>query len=190
MSLHMGKSRFSLWLSSIPLYVCATASWPADRRLGCSHVLVIVNNTALNIGMHVHYQSFKNIYPKKNIYIYTQSVALRGHTVIVSSVFWEIFTRFSTAAALTRSESSVPPCPRQHLLFVSSLMITDPGSSAGPCSTFGHLITHEPCKMPRLPAHPVSICWSLTLFQIPRLMLRGQKWWETQNKTKQDFERG
>ena len=40
---------FFLWLSNIPLYICATS---ISEHLGCFHVLVIVNSPAVNIVIH------------------------------------------------------------------------------------------------------------------------------------------
>ena len=50
-----------LWLSSIPFYVCTTASLSIhllmDIYIGCFHVLAIVNSAAVNIGVHVSFST-------------------------------------------------------------------------------------------------------------------------------------
>ena len=52
-----GKISFFLWLNNIPLYICATSSLSIHQgRLGCSHVLVIVNSAAMNRGLHASFQ--------------------------------------------------------------------------------------------------------------------------------------
>ena len=47
----------SLWLSNIPCtyYVILFMHSPADGRLGCFQVPVIVDSASVNIGMHVHF---------------------------------------------------------------------------------------------------------------------------------------
>ena len=48
-----------LWLSNIPLYICATTSLSVhllmDIKVACLHVLAIVNSAAVNIGVHVSF---------------------------------------------------------------------------------------------------------------------------------------
>ena len=52
-----------LWLSNIPLYICATTSLSVhllmDIKVACLHVLAIVNSAAMNNGIHV---SFSNLF--------------------------------------------------------------------------------------------------------------------------------
>ena len=58
-SLQITQFHFFLWVSSIPLYICATSSlsihlWmcPTYGHIGCFHVLAIENRAAMNIVVH------------------------------------------------------------------------------------------------------------------------------------------
>ena len=48
-----------LWLSNIPLCICATTSLSVhllmDIKVACLHVLAIVNSAAVNTGVHVSF---------------------------------------------------------------------------------------------------------------------------------------
>ena len=70
-----GIISFFLWLSSIPLYIYFTTSFfvhsSVSGHLGCFHVLAIINNAAMNIGVHVSFQIrvcvFSGYIPKSGI---------------------------------------------------------------------------------------------------------------------------
>ena len=54
-SVQITQFHFFLWLSNIPLYICATSlssHLSMDRWTGCFHVLAIVNRAAVNIVVH------------------------------------------------------------------------------------------------------------------------------------------
>lgn len=62
---------------------------PVDRYLGCSRILATVNDTAMNVGLHLSFQiivSFFDVF---------SAVEFLAYKVVLFSGFWETSTLFS-----------------------------------------------------------------------------------------------
>ena len=81
----------------------------ADGHLGCFHVLVIINSTVMNIGVHVSQIWFHQCV--------CPGVALLGHMAVLFPVFKGIFTLFSIVDVLVCiATNSVRGFPLFHTL--------------------------------------------------------------------------
>ena len=81
MLLQMVRFHYFLQLSNIPLYICVIFSlsiYLISGHLGYFHILAVVNNAALNTGVHISIQILVFVFFRKIL----KSRIAESHTVV------------------------------------------------------------------------------------------------------------
>ena len=125
MLLQMAESHSLLWPSDIPLYVYDMFIYSSvEGRLYCFHILTIVNNAIMSIGVPVSFQI-----SAFGFFRYILAVKLLGNIVVLPLFFSEefhiVFHSGCTRLQFSQQCTWVPFCwhPSQDLLFVEFLII-------------------------------------------------------------------
>ena len=97
MLLQMAKFHSFLWMSGIPLCICHVFFIHpfVDGHLGSFYILTIINNAAMNNGVHVPFW-INFFWFFLLLLLYTQRWNFFHHMVVLFLVFWETSILFST----------------------------------------------------------------------------------------------
>ena len=93
-----------LWLSNIPLYTFLILSFFFDGRLGCFHILAIVNDATMNTGVHISFQI--------NVFVFFEKISRSGIAQSCGSSVFNFLRKLYTVSIVAAPiySDQFPPC--------------------------------------------------------------------------------